>query len=273
MTFIIILIALIIERFFDWGHIRQWGWFIRYQQWLGTRLSGLSAYVLLVISVLPPILIVGVTNHLLSGWLYSILKLFFGVAVLVYCLGPNNFWAQIYSCIGMLRNEEPTTAMARVQTICGVSLPNDSQAFHHAFTKCIFVEANRRIFAVFFWFIVLGPVGAVLYRTIDLCRRGLTTMQVAMQMQRLLDWLPLRVFAFIFALGGHFTGVMQCYRRDFFTSPKANDKLLTDCGVAAVDVLEATRIPEDGSAEQETLALLDRVFIMALAILAVIVLL
>ena len=42
MTFIITLIALLIERFFDWNHIRKWRWFLRYQSWLAVRLSAWS---------------------------------------------------------------------------------------------------------------------------------------------------------------------------------------------------------------------------------------
>jgi hypothetical protein len=51
-----------------------------------------------------------------------------------------------------------------------------------------------------------------------------------------------------------------------------NDKLVSECGIAALDVREGNRLPEDGSAEKAALDLLDRVFVMALVVLAIVVL-
>ena len=81
MTFIITLIALVMERFFHWHHLRQWRWFINYEQWLSEHSLRLPDTLRLIISVTPPLVIVGVIQHLLSGWFYGILELIFGVIV------------------------------------------------------------------------------------------------------------------------------------------------------------------------------------------------
>ncbi len=273
MTFIITLIALVIERFFDWSHLRQWRWFTLYQAWLISRFSKWSPIVIFLICLLPPLLIVVCINFLLTGWLFNLIKLIFGATMLVYCLGPNNFWAEVYAAIKILHTEEPQIASEKVRQLFRVNSLDNPQVFHKKFTQMIFVEANRRVFAVFFWFLLLGPVGAMLYRLVDLCKlRGITTQALAAQVQNLLDWLPVRIFTFIFALAGHFTAVIQHWRLCVFSPPIANDVFLTDCGIAALDILESGRIPEDGSAEKETLALLDRAFVIALVILAIVVL-
>jgi AmpE protein len=273
MTFIITLISLLIERFFDWNHLRQWRWFTRYQAWVGVRCASWSPYFILLISLLLPVLVVGLINHLLTGVLFGSLKLIFGVMVLVYCFGPTNFWAQFYTCITALHKEEPQVVMEKVKTLFGVTVPQDPQGFHYIFTGVLFVEANRRIFAVLFWFLLLGPVGAVLYRMTDLCRvKGISVAPLAEKFQRLLDWLPARVLTFFFALGGHFTQVMRIWKHSFFSTTALNDNLLTECGVAALDVIDNRHFPEDGSAEQEALSLLDRTFVIALVFLALIVL-
>lgn len=273
MTFIITLISLIIERFFDWSHIRQWRWFMRYQTWVGTRLSAWPAWLILSLSILPMVILVAVINSLLTGVLFGVLKLLFGVMVVMYCLGPQNFWAQIYVCVMEMNKDDPRAAMEKVQDIFGIALPQDTQAFHHAFTNAMFIEGNRRVFAVLFWFIVLGPAGAVLYRLVDLCKaKGVAVTQIAQTVDHWLDWLPVRVYTLFFALAGHFTQVIRHWRMGFFAAPIANDALVTQSGVAALDVLEAERIPEDGTAEQETLSLLDRVFVISLVVLAIIVL-
>lgn len=272
MTFIITLIALVIERFFDWGHVRRWRWFANYQAWLGQRFAKWPVMLVLVASLLLPVLAVALINALLAGWLFGVLKLVFGALVVVYCLGPHNFWAEVYTCISEFRHDDQQAAMEKVQQLFHVAFPSDPQAFHRAFTNALFIEANRRVFAVLFWFICAGPSAALLYRLIECCKLNTRFAETANKLQRWLDWLPVRAMTLLFALGGHFVSVTKHWKQHFFAAPALNDTLLTESGVAALDILEANRLPEDGSAEQETLALFDRVFVIALVILAIVVL-
>jgi AmpE protein len=273
MTFIIILLALIIERFFDWNHVRRWRWFGSYQKWIGLRCSGWSGYFILLLTLLPPILLAALINHLLTGWLYGVLKLLFGVGILLYCLGPVNFWAEAYISLSNVQEQKPLPEFEKIKNAFGVSIIDTPETFHRALTNALFTEANRRLFAVIFWFILLGPAGAILYRLVDLCRlRGIATMQVAAWLEGWLDWLPVRVFTFIFALGGHFTRVIRYWKHNILSSPSMNETLLTECGIAALDAPVTDHFPVDGSAEKETLALLDRSLVIGLVILAIAVL-
>lgn len=276
MTFIITLIALVIERFFHWHHLRHWRWFSQYQQRLsGTRLANWSSFLLLLLCILPFIVLVGFINHLLEGWMYGALKLIFGVIILVYCMGPTNLWLDTFGCIGEFHAEEPKRAIDKAQSTFHINNPNNSQNFHSALTNAIFIEANHRVFAVVFWFVLLGPVGAVLYRLISLCaqdtRLGLNG--VAYKFLQWLDFLPIRLLTFIFALGGHFTEVITLWKKDAIKGVAANNKLLTECGVAALDMSENNLLPEDGATEKAALELFDRSLVIGLVFLAVIVLL
>ena len=117
------------------------------------------------------------------------------------------------------------------------------------------------------------PILRRLYRQIHLCHlQGISTARQAGIIQSWLDWLPVRVFTFLFALAGHFTKVLKIWQHDVLTMPKFNDILLSECGVAALDVMQAEQLPIDGMAEKETISLLDRVFVIGLVLLAVIVL-
>ncbi len=241
MTFIITLISLAIERFFHWSHLRHWRWFNTYQQWLShSRVSRLPSLVLFILALLPFAVLAGLMNHFLTGWLYGILKILFGIIILVYCLGPSNLWVQANR--------------------------------HH--NQSIFIAANERVFAVVFWFVIFGPVGAVLYRSIALMSAGspLGLTPIAKKLQQCLDWIPIRIFTFIFALGGHFTQVFACWKKMVLKGPESNDAMLSECGLAALDIREGQLISEDGAREREVLVFLDRVFVMSLVILAIIVL-
>ena len=271
MTFIITIVSLISERFLHWSHLRHWSWFGTYQRWLSVRSGKWPAYLKLIVCILPLLIVVGVINSLLTGLFYDSLKIIFGIVVVMYCLGPNNLWVQVYACIGALNQEDPNVAIEKVKSAFGVATGENSQAFHQAFTRVIFVKAYRRVFAVLFWYVILGPVGAVLYRSLTLCTKdtALGVAQLAKQAQRILDWVPVRLFTFLFALGGHFTEVINIWKKSFKQGLEGNDKLLSDCGVAALDVMHENRLPEEGSAEKDALALLDRVFIISLVLLSI----
>jgi AmpE protein len=266
MTFITILIALIIERFFHWSQLRHWQWFSRYQYMMNIKIGNQSRYLLLAACVLPPVFIVAIITRLLSGWFYHIPEIIFGLVILIYCIGPSNLWVQIYSCLNALNKEDPHAALEQIKTAFGIDYIDQPQALHKALTRTIFVAANQRIFAVIFWFAVLGPWGAVLYRLLNLCAtNGIFGMsETAMQGQAILDWLPARLFAFIFALVGDFMAVFNCWKKSAKEGVNANNKILGDCGLAALGCGETEYFPEGGSAEKEALALLDRVFIMIL---------
>jgi AmpE protein len=272
MTFIITLISLVIERFFHWNQMRQWKWFLNYQRWLcHSRLGNWPAIVLMLIIVLPAALLVGMINCALDGWFYGIFKILFGIAVLMYCLGPQNLWVQVYACIGELYKEDSKNAFDCINAAFNIEPLENSQTFHEAFTRAIFLAANKRIFAVVFWFVLLGPVGAVLYRSIALMSTepstGLSAM--ALKILHLFDWLPVRLMSFIFALMGHFNQVFIPWKHNALKGPESNDAILTECGLAAIN---GKHLLEGEVTEKEAISLLDRVFVASLMLLAVIVL-
>jgi hypothetical protein len=62
------------------------------------------------------------------------------------------------------------------------------------------------------------------------------------------------------------------WRKYISKGVSVNDQLLTECGVAALDIKKGSLLPEDGATEKSTLDLLDRVFIIWLVLLAVVTL-
>jgi len=96
------------------------------------------------------------------------------------------------------------------------------------------LEAHRHVFGVLFWFVVLpGPVGAVVYRLSEFLGRrwnprqaiGAATLpvdrfgQFAASAFRLIDWVPARLTALGFAIVGDFEGAVYCWRRIAAAAP------------------------------------------------------
>lgn len=271
MTFLVSFLALLIERFFDWSHVRQWRWYKKYQHYIISVLPVKNPFVALILVVLPLVLLIGFFQYLLKGWLYGFIPLLFNLFVLIYCLGPKNLWADIFSCMNALVQADQSFAEEQLQKIFGSSLPL-AESFHHDLLDLIFIEVNKRIFAVIFWFIVLGPLGAVLYRTVNLLVKEPQESEIsdlsqkALFLQNILDWLPARILTFIFALSGQFVQVFLCWRQKVLQGLDSNNEILTQCGKAALGLFE--EIPEDGSAEKNAIGLIDRSLIIFLVLIA-----
>lgn len=281
MTFIVTLIALLIERFFDWSHLRQWRWYMAYQRMIARRLAGKSSYLILAATIIPLLIIIGLIGWAIRGSLYGFITLLFELFILIYCLGPRNLWADTFACINALTNGDAHFAADKLKASFNITEINDGPALHRSFLNTIFIEANRRIFAVIFWYLILGPIGAILYRCVALAANEADSAEMptdltqsARRCEAILDWLPVRVLTFIFALGGHFVRVLSCWRKKVLQGLSSNDRLLTECGIEALgNQDEQGAIREDGSAEKNAISLLDRVFVIVLVIIAVIVLL
>src|SRR5262245_19175760 len=96
MTCFTIFLALLIERFFDWSHLRDWQWFFAYEHYVAERLSLLHPYVILTLTCLPILLCVLVLQYICAGLLYGFAKLVFDLLILLYTFGPKNLWADYF---------------------------------------------------------------------------------------------------------------------------------------------------------------------------------
>ena len=95
----------------------------------------------------------------------------------------------------------------------------------------------------------------------------------ARSVEAILDWGPVRIFTCVFALGGHFVKVFSCWRKKAILGLDINDKLLTECGAAALGNEDINTIAQDGSAEKNAIGLLDRSFVITLVAVAIIMML
>ncbi len=238
MMFIIILIALLTERFFDWQPLRHWRWFQIYLHWFERIFNKWPPFCLFIFEVLPILLVAGFIVHLALSWLYGLPELIVGTVILLYCLGPANWWEEAYRTIPQKNNIE-----------------------------ALFIAVNQRIFAVIFWFVLAGPVGAIFYRLVNLISEKTERPEssIATALKKWLDWLPIRVLALFFALAGHFTDVFACIKEYFLSGVNTNDQFLSACGMKALDLNEH-------ALNVQVVSLVDRVFIMVLVLLAIIVL-
>src|SRR5690606_5504128 len=148
--------------------------------------------------------------------------LMFAVLVVFLCLGPRDLGSEVDDyCAALDRGDQDEAR--RVMTELSESRhasPRDVGAVEEA----ISVQATNRIFGVAFWFIVLGPVGAWLFRVSDLLRRraafesardygvARAGLPAAETLHGILAWIPARLAALGYALAGSFDDALVRWR-------------------------------------------------------------
>lgn len=126
------------------------------------------------------------------------------------------------------------------------------------------MQANNRLFAVVFWFVLLGPAGAWGYRVTDLVRRravfnamrneipeGVALVEASETLHGWLAWIPARLTAIGYAMAGSFDGALTAWRRHddvpAASSHEQSERLLARVGTGALALHERS---DESSAER-----------------------
>ncbi len=136
MTFITLLLCLSLERFLHKGNLlARFNWFEQYvdkaHQLIQQQTWTQQHYISLLLVVLPIVIPVALVYGLSTVFVHGLLAFLIGAFVLFYCLGPMNIY--------------------------------DTGEVHQP----IFWQANETLFGVIFWFALLGPIAALVYRLVE----------------------------------------------------------------------------------------------------------
>ena len=198
---------------------------------------------------------------LLACWLPLLLNIVFTVAVLYLTLGfrhESHFFTDIHLA---LRVQELGTARRLLSEWRGGQYEDASadEVARLAIEQAL-VAAHRNVFGVIFWFVLLGPAGAAMYRLARFLhdewggRRdgGLERhRQFARHAFFIIDWAPARMTAILFAVGGDFEDAVFCWRAQSVLLPDRGNAVLIASGAGALGVRLGGQ-PGPDAAEGET---------------------
>lgn len=223
MALLIALLALgLVQLWGSGAPLHRDGWF----RWWCNRLSGVArlqrdAGLMLGAAILPPVLLAALLMVLAEALLGGLGTLLAGVPLLLYCLGRGNFNEMLSEYLRNWYRGDLDAARASAAALLNGGgeersgcdgRPLNEQALHQEVFRGAAYCAFERLFAVLFWFLLLGIPGALLYRLSALYAeqvRGGEGDSTALRWLWLLEWLPVRVLGFSFAIVGNFAG---CYR-------------------------------------------------------------
>lgn len=198
--------------------LRQFGWYRRWLQWLNAQFPEGSFWRGrhgIALALLPPLLAAGLLQVALDQPLWGFVGLLFDIAVLGWCWGPRDLDLDVAAVVEAPDAPTRRAAAARLWP-AGASPQMDGALL----VEAVFRNALRRWFGVLFWFCVLGPFGALLYRLSALAAEQDAdavpheTLQGARTWLAILDWPAVQLMTLALALVGNFDSVAAAWREE-----------------------------------------------------------
>jgi membrane protein required for beta-lactamase induction len=241
MALVCIILALLLERsltFMD--RLRNFHWFDVYCQFMlrhlpGVGKQGAASIIFLLIPILVPLALL---QYELAGQLYDLFSFGLALAVLLYCLGSNlnrEIKQYLHARESGLDNLAQQHATALIGKPAATEFTQQSTEVMHGLLQ----QSNMRLFAVLFWFVVLGPVGALLYRLTCYTLHYSASQTLGLAARRfeaVLSWAPVNLLAFSFALAGDYENVSDNWRSKTRQNDLAscNQQTLVKAGLGAI---------------------------------------
>ncbi len=221
MKLLVIVLALALDRFSDLHtHLHRDEWFGRWSAAVRRRIVAAPGQ--LAVVVLGPVLLVLLVDLALQGILLGLPAVLFGAGVLFYSLGRGRVdrrlseyladwlrgdhqaaWYTLADWVDHDHREPPATALE----------------LHEAVRAAYVARHFYGLFVPVFWYLLLGPAGAMTCMVLHLALRdaqaGEAYRQLADRFRDLVGYVPARVFAGSCAMVGSYGGAARILLEDF----------------------------------------------------------
>ena len=289
ITLVAVVIALVL------GHIapalvtaaRRYTWYGHWLQWLDTH-TGSDGFWRgrygVALALLPPLSLVALLQWWLHTPLFGFLGLLFGVAALVYAWGPRDLDVEVEAIIDAHDPASRREAIAHLWPDAKAVAADGP-----ALVEAVFRNALHRWFGVLFWFLLLGPVGALLYRLAAFAAEGTfsrtlptETLAGARALRAALDWPVAQLMTLAMALVGNFDAVFNAWREAQGNKMQLDSAFLGAAARASVKselAEEAEEYAEEGMVQamrelpelHDAMSLVWRILLLWMAVLALFV--
>jgi len=263
VKFIALVVTLLIEQ--AWPLRRGnplYAAFERYADWLEQKFNGLQAShgaIAWCVAVLPLALVTIIVFTTLRHS-STLLAIAWSVAVLYVAMGFRRFSHCFTEIAQALREQNILTARDVLGRWRGI--PADELSATDIARVSIelgLLQAHRYVLGPIFWFVVLGPVGPVVYRASDLLAERWGKLlepekrAFAFYAQRIfywIDWLPARMTAASFSIAGNFEDAAYCWRTQARSWGHGGEGVVLASGAGALGVKLGGALREDGMLNQ-----------------------
>jgi adenosylcobinamide-phosphate synthase len=256
MSLLALLAALLLSYYFPHRHLDLLQYVFKpVAQWLERNLNDgkhLHGGIAWFTGALLPAIIVAIIYYILLR-IHFLLGLVFSAATLYFILRCSQFERRAEQIVASLRDQNIDLAREQFKDWEGEDVGN----YNYAQLSRVSIEATLKrshygLFGPVFWFALLGPAGAVLYRLGYLLKAEWLAPEdnvfshFANEVFAWMDWLPARITAICFAIVGDFEDAVYCWRTQAYSwSDKALGIILA-AGGGALGVKLGDPLPYKG---------------------------
>ncbi len=226
----------------------------------------------------PPLLLAAFLQWLFSGWLLGLVNLLFGVWALLFAHGPGSVDGQLRVFAQAWREGRGDDAQAALAQLLGAdaAVADGAPVSLAQVIEGFFWQSFRRGFAPLFWFVLLGPVGAILVRLVELARQFALQQEGAESVEQstaalsfALDWLPARATALAMGLAGSFVHALEGWKDSRQDPDEGARGLVVKAATGALN--EPTYVAEPDAVDEllvDARGLISRTLLVWLAVIA-----
>jgi membrane protein required for beta-lactamase induction len=266
MKLIALFLGLLLERAAtNLLHMREPRWLDSYFdqgfRYLDRTRGAAAWFVALAILIVPVLPVLGLA-FAFQDVLLGVLYVGFAAFVLLFSLGPRDLGSEVDDYVAAAESGDEEALRRLAKELVESDLPSGSGRRTMAVEEAVLVQANNRIFGVIFWFMILGPSGAWLFRVGDLMRRRAvfeagresregqphpSYLNATQALFGILAWMPARLLAVGYAMAGSFEDAVSDWRGYYEDcSDKffhVNDEVLACAGRGALGELGVATQP------------------------------
>lgn len=241
MAFLVLLITLGCYKLLELRMPRS------YDRWFSKWADKVASWVdqglpRMLLTLLIPIAIIGWLLSLLEDGLFGLLGVALHALLLFYALGRDNLLRCTDEYLERWRSEDIQATFhfaAEHFDIDQDFIADDLVSLQENVRAGILYQWFEQVFLVLFWYLLAGPLMALFIRLICLYDQWLKSRGAEVTPLRLLhalEWLPVRVLGFTFAVAGNFARCFQSWVDAIFSWDKPTGQVLNSAGLAALGV-------------------------------------
>lgn len=277
MTLIAILLALGVEYLLgSLDEYRRFAWFQDFIERVRNRFAEYAwadGPVGVIIAFAPILIVVAMAWWVAAGLLW-ILGFLFVVAVLVYSIGPKDLEEDASGYLDASDRGDHEGAAWYAGEMLGDEAVGTPEQVAARMYNGVLVQAHERLLGVLIWFVILGPIGAVLFRLGCEARRWFAETEGGFgksvhDLYRILIWPSARVVALGYALAGSFVGAVSRWgsMAEFWKGDSEGLLVASGAGALNHDVTPASET-SGVTRVRDALALSKRTLVVGIVVLA-----
>ena len=237
MQFISILIVLgLLQYLGSVQFVHRDEWFVFWKNHIVQQFGNSTASYVLTVGL--PCLLLLLLLLSTGNWAWGAVELLISVLVLMYSLGRGEYGPHLDDYISAWNDGDYEKLRVCIQALdsgykpgLGEGIQSTHVAARESFIYCGFT----RLFAVLFWFVLLGPVGALLYRLTQLYINQ-SSQEFALKVKDIMEWPAARLLGLTFAVVGDFSAAMANWMTTLMNSSMSNKQVVHANALAALDL-------------------------------------